>query len=135
MYRLASLILLIASVVLGIASRIFPLGNILWDKYLGDVVYASVFYFALCIILGYKPVRLKTLITAGYVVFIEFFQLTPIPRFLNHSSNTIVKLFAYLVLGSTFSWWDLVAYAIGIGLAVICDRAISRICAKSESRS
>ena len=59
-----------------------------------------------------------------YVTIIEFFQLTPFPLRLNQSSNSLVKLFAYVVLGSTFGWWDLLSYAVGIGFAVVYDKAV-----------
>src|SRR6185295_1517824 len=104
---------------------VFPLGYILWDKYLGDVVYAVVFYLGICLILGYRFLSWKIGITAVYVTSIELFQLTAIPSRLNHSAYLLVKLLAYVVLGSTFSWLDLLAYAIGIGLMFIVDRRLS----------
>ena len=123
-YRFASFISLIILSALGIFSRIFPLGNILWDKYLGDVIYAGVFYFILCFLVDRKSIQLKAFFAAIYVTIIELFQLTPFPLRLIQSSNFLVKLFAYVVLGSTFSWWDLLSYAIGIGFAVIYDKAV-----------
>jgi len=124
-YRIISMFLLIATAALGLLSRVVPLGIIVWDKYLGDVVYAAVFYFGLCLIIGRGILLPKICATAFYVTSIELFQLTPIPRQLNQSSNALVKLFAYIVLGSTFSWRDLLAYAVGIVLAIIVDKSLS----------
>ena len=62
-------------------------------------------------------------LTAVYVVAIEAFQLTPIPAQLCHSQRWVVRAFAYVILGSTFSGWDLLAYAVGIvGIAWLDGR-------------
>ena len=61
-------------------------------------------------------------LTAVYVVAIEAFQLTPIPAQLCHSERWVVKAFVYVVLGSTFSGWDLLAYGVGIAGIVWLDR-------------
>jgi hypothetical protein len=36
----------------------------------------------------------------------------------------VAKLFAYFVLGSGFSGWDLLAYLLGIVLAILLDRML-----------
>ena len=124
-YRVSSMFILIAAAAFGLISRVMPIGTIVWDKYLGDVVYAVVFYFGLCVIIGLGRLSSKICVTTFYVTCIELFQLTPIPLQLNQSSNVLVKVFAYIVLGSTFSWWDLFAYAIGIMFATIVDKTLS----------
>jgi hypothetical protein len=107
---------------LGITSRAVPVGALIWDKYVGDVVYAAVFYLALSLIWVAAPRRAKVALTAVYVVAIEAFQLTQIPARLYHSERWVVRAFAYVVLGSTFSGWDLLAYAVGIAGIVWLDR-------------
>lgn len=102
-YRIGSMLLLITAAALGLLSRALPLGTIVWDKYLGDVVYAVVFYLSLCLIIGRGFLLPKICVTTLYVTCIELFQLTPIPLQLNQSSDGVVKVFAYVVLGSTFS--------------------------------
>ena len=109
-------------VILGLISRLFPLGFLLWDKYLGDILYAAFFYLILSLIWPTGSVLIKSLLIAVFVVTIETFQLTPVPRQLNHSSNLLIKTFAYLVLGSQFSGWDLLAYAIGISGITLLDK-------------
>ncbi len=106
---------------LGIVSRLFPIGFILWDKYLGDVVYAAVFYLGLSLIWSSGTVTAKAVLSGVYVIAIETFQLTPIPLQLNRSHNAIIRLFAYLVLGSRFSGWDLLAYGVGLAGMVGLD--------------
>lgn len=107
---------------LGLVSRLVPLGYLLWDKYLGDAVYAATFYLGLSLIWPRGPIRAKIILTTIYVVAIETFQLTPIPTQLGQSDNPAVKLFAYLVLGSRFSGWDLLAYWVGIAGIGVIDR-------------
>jgi len=48
--------------------------------------------------------------------------LTQIPTHLNRSANLVIRLFAYIVLGSAFSWWDMLAYGIGIGGISLGDK-------------
>lgn len=64
--------------------------------------------------------RAKIILTAVYVVAIETFQLTPVPAQLGQSDHIAIKLFAYHVLGSQFSGWDLLAYGVDIaGISVV----------------
>ena len=64
----------------------------------------------------------KAFWTAVYVVAIETFQLTPIPARLGHSDSLVIRLFAYVVLGSSFSGWDLLAYGVGLAGIMVLDR-------------
>ena len=77
---------------------------------------------------------MKALLTTAYVVAIEVFQLTHIPAHLNRSANLVIRLFAYIVLGSAFSWWDLLAYGIGIGGISLADKLCLRTKANGRER-
>ena len=110
-------------IVLGILSRVLPLGFPWWDKYLGDALYAAAFYLALSLLWPRIRIKLRGALTALYVTSIELFQLTPIPAQLNQSDNLLIKLFAYLVLGSAFSPEDLLAYGAGILAMILVDEA------------
>ena len=122
-YRARLFLATCLAVALGITSRVVPVGALMWDKYVGDAVYAAVFYLALSLIWVTAPRRTKMALTAVYVVAIEAFQLTPIPAQLCHSQRWVVRAFAYVILGSTFSGWDLLAYAVGIvGIAWLDGR-------------
>jgi hypothetical protein len=111
---------------LGIVSRLFPIGLILWDKYLGDVLYAAVFYLGLSLVWSQGTIAAKTIVSGVYVLAIETFQLTSIPTQLNRSHNLALWLFAYAVLGSRFSGWDLLAYGIGLAGVAAADRLYGR---------
>jgi hypothetical protein len=109
---------------LGVVSRLFPIGFILWDKYLGDVLYAAVFYLGLSLIWPKGTITAKTIVTGVYVMAIETFQLTHIPLQLSRSNNLAIRLFAYAVLGSRFSGWDLLAYGVGLAAMVGVEKLL-----------
>jgi hypothetical protein len=124
-YRPTMALILAATVGLGLLSRSLRLGLIGWDKYVGDGLYAVAFYLGLCLLLGSGRRRTKLVLALLYVTGIEVFQLSAIPRRLGHSDSALVRLFARGVLGSTFSWWDLLAYAAGLAAIFAIDRWIS----------
>jgi hypothetical protein len=129
-YRLRLLVAASLVAVLGIASRVNWVGSLLWDKYVGDAAYAAIFYLALSLIWTKGQVAAKAILTSAYVVAIELFQLTQIPAQLNRSDSFLVRAFAYIVLGSAFSWWDLLAYGIGIVGILLLDRTTIKLSGK-----
>lgn len=105
MQRRDALIGVLGTVVVGLLSRQAHLGIALFDKSLGDVLYALLvgFLFALARP-GLRPVELG--VVAFFVsTFIELFQLTGIPA-------RLPRIFHYL-LGTTFAWHDVICYALG----------------------
>ncbi len=78
------------------------------------MVYAAVFYLGLSLVWPRGAIPTKAFLTVVYVVAIETFQLSPIPAQLSQSDSLAIRLFAYIVLGSRFSGYDLLAYGIGI---------------------
>lgn len=133
-YRSRLLWVTLLAVAIGILSRMIRIGEPIWDKYVGDVVYAAVFYLALSLLWSEGAVTAKALLTAVYVVAVETFQLTPVPARLNQSANPAVRAFAYVVLGSVFGWWDMVAYLIGIGGISLADKLFLRRAEPSRPR-
>ena len=109
---------------LGILSRRQQIGNIYWDKYLGDALYAVMFYLCLAIIWPSKTILLRILATSVFVICIECFQLTGIPLQLRESGNTLAKVVS-IVLGTKFGWPDMIAYFVGIGAIAAADQAIT----------
>ncbi len=86
------------------------------------MVYAAVFYLGLSLVWPRGAILAKAFLTVAYVVAIETFQLTPIPAQLSQGESLAIRLFAYVVLGSRFSGWDLLAYGIGIAGIWLADR-------------
>jgi hypothetical protein len=113
-------------IALGLVSRVLPLGLAIWDEYLGDALYAALAFLALAFVWPHRRTAAHAAAAISFVTAVELFQLTPIPAALNRSDVLLVRLFAYLVLGSTFSWWDLLAYAVGILVIAGVDLQLRR---------
>jgi len=113
-HRLRALTLLIlATILLGIGSRLFTTGFILFDKYLGDALYAILVYLLLSL---WRSLGRKAFVALLIMVAIESFQLTGIPYQLSQRAAWLPRLVA-IVLGTHFAWGDLWAYLVGIGVA------------------
>lgn len=104
---------ILAVVLVGSASRLFPIGVLLWDKYLGDALYAVLFYLLLSLVWKAGKPLAKAGISFVFVLAVETFQLTHIPLRLSASPNLVLKALS-IVLGTTFAWWDIIAYMAGI---------------------
>lgn len=93
----------------------------------GDALYAVLIFLLVAVVAA----RASSVVVGGVAFAIcaavEFFQLTGVPA---HLSATIPGV--ELVLGSTFQWGDLVAYAIGAALAGAVDAGIRRRAAGSS---
>lgn len=125
MFKVRKRYLIAATIVilLGVLSRLMPIGNILFDKYLGDALYAALLYLLLRIVWPrvvksriMKPHSAKRshAIWAMLLVFaIELFQLTGIPLTLRQSGTPLFVVIS-IALGTTFSWLDVVAYVVGV---------------------
>jgi hypothetical protein len=115
----------IVMVLIGVVSRMLHSGLPAIDKYLGDALYAVLVYILLSIAWpGTAPAH-KALAAFALVAVIEAFQLSHIPARMARSGNLALKLGA-IVLGTSFSWYDLLAYAGGILLIFLLDRALKQ---------
>ena len=103
---------LLGIIALGVTSRLLNTGWIVFDKYLGDALYAAMVYALLNLVwqaaAPRKAVHSMLLMTA-----LEVFQLTRIPARLLESNYVGLRILAIL-LGTEFSGLDLLAYAVGI---------------------
>ena len=116
------LVLLLCVVALGILSRIAHTGYILVDKYLGDALYAAMVYALLRLWIRSAGVTIPAFVL---MVCIELFQLTGIPAAMYASEQLLVRICGRL-LGTSFSIFDLFAYAVGIGAMHVLDVRRSR---------
>lgn len=107
------------------ASRTIPVETVLIGKYLGDALYASLFY--LLVRLGFPtwPLLRAAILAAILIFAVELFQLTGIPYQASQSASPLLKVAAFL-LGTVFGWLDVVAYVVGIGAALACDLLVDR---------
>ena len=111
------LLALAATVFLGLASRLHPLGWFLWDRVLGEVLYAVAAYLVLAVLLVRRPPWLIACMAFGCCLAVELFKLTGIP-----SENQRVFLVRWF-LGMTFDWVNLGYYFIGVVLIAFADWA------------
>jgi hypothetical protein len=111
--------LLAAIVGAGILSRAMQTGFRVFDKYLGDALYAAMIYVLLR--LSGRIARVA-LWAAVAMTAIELFQLTGIPAGMLRSGYPAARVCARL-LGTEFSVLDLLAYAVGIVCIAAIDRA------------
>lgn len=91
-----------------------------FGKYAGDALYGTAVYW--CVVLIRPTRRLAAIVAVGICWAIELFQLTPVPAKLS-SHSTLARL----VLGSTFGGWDMVAYPVGVTVAVAVHALLRRI--------
>lgn len=112
------IMLLIMTIICGILSRVFHTGSPMFDKYLGDALYAIMFYLFFGIAwINIAPMQ-NAIITMISMTGIELFQLTLIPLSMSRSSNFFIKVTSIL-LGTRFSVYDIISYIIGI-IAIYC---------------
>jgi hypothetical protein len=100
-------------VAAGLLSRTVHTGHPLADKYPGDALYAAMVYA------GLRAAGLRRgtawWAAGGTMLAIECFQLTGIPAGMVQAGSPAAVRAAGRLLGTTFGWGDLAAYAVGIG--------------------
>ncbi len=90
-------------------------------KYSGDAVWALLVFFLFAFLLPRKPTRQIALLAAVFAAAIEFLQLYHAP-WIDHLRSLWI---GRMVLGSTFNPPDLLAYAAGIIVGLLLDRALT----------
>lgn len=108
----------VAVILLGMASRRYPsLFPAVLGKYPGDALWALMVFIGVAFI---RP-RAGTMQLSAWAFAIscadEFSQLYQAP-WINAVRHTTI---GHLVLGSRFSWIDMVAYAVGVLMGAILD--------------
>lgn len=104
----------------GLGSRLIHSGMPLLDKYLGDALYAVMFYLLLALIRLTTPPLRRAGLAMLIMTTLELFQLTAIPLALTQSGHLLLRICGRL-LGTTFSWLDLAAYLAGIAVVLLVE--------------
>ena len=104
-------------IAMGILSRVVHTGLVIFDKYLGDALYAAMVYAILRLLWRAAAVAVPTMVV---MTVIELFQLTMIPARLLASEHFVVRICARL-MGTEFSLLDLLAYGVGIACIYFAD--------------
>lgn len=115
--RASWVLCLLAIIAVGILSRTVHTGLVIFDKYLGDALYAAMVYVILRLLWRTAPLALPAM---GIMTVIELFQLTMIPARMLTSEHWIARICARL-MGTQFSFLDLLAYGVGIGCIFLAD--------------
>ncbi len=89
-------------------------------KYGGDALWALLVFVGFGILFPRMSILRLAAISLGFAWLVEFSQLYHAPWIDSIRSWQIGRL----VLGSTFNWPDLPAYALGVVIGVIVDRAL-----------
>ena len=108
---------MVAVIILGLASRKFPVFPAALGKYPGDALWAVMVFLGWSLVCPRATsVRLAGLALATSYLD-ELFQLYQAP-WINAIRRTTP---GHLVLGSTFSWLDLLAYTAGVAGVFLLD--------------
>lgn len=118
--RLHWIACLVGIIVAGILSRVVHTGWALFDKYLGDALYAAMVYVIIRLLWRISRWRCA-FVAMAIMTILELFQLTMIPAGWAASQSMPLQLVGRL-LGTQFSLADLLVYAIGILGIRACDR-------------
>ena len=117
MFRL--LLTLVAVVALGLLSRLHPIGWSVYDKSLGDMLYAVAAYLVLAMLCRWRPAWVA-LLALVLCLAIESFQATGILD--RYAHITVVRW----LLGTTFSWHDIGCYIVGVAGVTVFDAIVLR---------
>jgi hypothetical protein len=107
-------------IALGMLSRVVHTGFLVFDKYPGDALYAAMVYSILRVWSRSAAVPIAAMLI---MLALELFQLTMIPSRLLASEHLILRVCARL-LGTQFSFSDLLAYVVGIGCIYAAERFV-----------
>lgn len=108
--------------IVGLASRKFSTPSSWVFLYLGDVLWATMFYFIFRFLFIRKTLFNNAIMTITWCFVIEFSQLYQ-ADWINAVRATTIGA---LVLGSGFLWTDLVCYIIGVGLGFAIDGILQK---------
>ena len=108
----------VAVIALGLASRKYPfLFPAMLGKYPGDALWALMVFLGCSFLKPCASTRHLAVAALAIACLVEFLQLYQVP-WLNAIRSTTM---GHLVLGSTFSWLDMAAYAVGVLMGALID--------------
>jgi hypothetical protein len=115
--RLSWAFCIVGMIAMGILSRVVHTGWAVFDKYLGDALYATMVYGMMRLFSRTGPSAVCAMLV---MTAIELFQLTMIPARMLGSEHLVTRICARLI-GVEFGFLDLLAYAVGIGCIYLVD--------------
>lgn len=115
--RWSWVVCIVSIIVTGLLSRVVHTGFAVFDKYLGDALYAAMVYGILRLLLRAAAAAVCAMVV---MTAVELFQLTMIPAHMLASEHLMTRICARLI-GVEFSFLDLLAYAVGIACIYLVD--------------
>lgn len=85
--------------------------------YGGDILVVLLVYYFLKTFIKTKPIYL-TVFTLLFAYFVEFLQYLNFITFIGLQKNKLARV----VIGTSFSWGDMVCYTVGFVLILLIDR-------------
>jgi hypothetical protein len=120
--RLPFVAALLATVAAGLGVR-YGLARFPWlAKYGGVALWSMMAYATLLVLAPRLSVPRAALIALGVSFAVELAQLSPVPAMLS-AKHILLRL----LLGTSFSAWDLPAYAAGVALAAVAHHTLRRV--------
>lgn len=111
-------IALFATISLGLASRRYPgLFPTYLGKYPGDALWAQMFYWAVCFAIPTVSIAGAASCALAIAYVDEISQLYQAPWINQIRATTI----GHLALGTAFSWYDILAYTLGVMLTAAVE--------------
>lgn len=121
--RLRLLVCIVGVIALGLASRKFPsLFPAIFGKYPGDALWALMVFVGLAFVKPQASTARLAVFSFAISCAIELSQLYQAP-WLNAIRHTTI---GHLALGSTFSWFDIAAYTVGVLVGALADAGVQR---------
>jgi hypothetical protein len=122
-HRAYLVVALVSTIALGLTSRKFPaLFPAVLEKYPGDALWAMMVYWLVGLLAPAASVSKIALGALAISYADEISQLYQAP-WINHIRATVP---GHLILGSHFSWLDMLSYTIGIALVMPIDWRLLR---------
>jgi hypothetical protein len=118
--RLRYLLALLLVIGLGLTSRSIAVGWFVWDKSLGDALYAVAVYLGFRVLAPRLAPRWPALAAVVSCLGIELFKFTGLP------AAWASWWWSRLVFGTTPSWHNVVCYGVGIVAVAGVDAAVCR---------
>lgn len=116
-------LIVIVIIVLGIWSKkAHTFIPAFFNDYLGDSLWAAMIFFGFGFVFDTMNTKKVALGSILFCYIIEFSQIYHANWIDNIRNTTLGRL----VLGYTFSWTDLIAYAFGIGIAIIFEMLLKK---------
>lgn len=125
-WRLIRIAIVVVTIACGLLLRRFgyDLGlSFFMVKYGGSVLWGAMVFFIMVCAAGPRRIPIAALVAMVIAICVEFSRLYHTPQL----DAFRLTLAGKLLLGRVFSLWNIFAYAMGIGLAVVVEICVSRL--------